>query len=78
MRCVPGGFAEGVTTELAMFKKFASRGIKHRQSLWTAHLHQCLAEVCKPVNSAGCMVLQSPAKPMGSAVDQMDLVVGMW
>jgi hypothetical protein len=33
VRRVPGGFVVGVTTELAMFKKFASGGVKNRQSL---------------------------------------------
>jgi hypothetical protein len=32
----------------------------------------------KPSIAAGCMALQSPSKPIGSAVTQTDLVVGMW
>ncbi len=36
--------------ELAMFEEFASGGVKHRKSFWTAHMHQCLTELCKPVN----------------------------
>ncbi len=31
-----------------------------------------------PSIAAGCMALHSPAKPIGSAVTQTDLVVGMW
>ncbi len=37
-------------TELAMFKEFARGGVKHWKSFWTAHIHQCLTEVCKPIN----------------------------
>jgi hypothetical protein len=33
-----------------MFKEFASGGVKHQKNFWTAHMHQCLTEVCKPVN----------------------------
>jgi hypothetical protein len=33
-----------------MFKEFASGGVKHRKSFWTAHMHQCLTEVYKPNN----------------------------
>ncbi len=36
--------------ELAMFEKFSSGGVEHRKSFWTAHIHQCLAEVCKAIN----------------------------
>jgi hypothetical protein len=33
-----------------MFKKFASGRSEHQKSFWTAHMRQCLAEVCKAVN----------------------------
>jgi hypothetical protein len=33
VRRVPGGFVVGITTELAMFKKLASRGVEHQKSL---------------------------------------------
>jgi hypothetical protein len=33
-----------------MFKEFASGGVEHQKSFWTAHMCQCLTEVCKPVN----------------------------
>ncbi len=37
VRSVPSGFVAGVMTELAMLKEFASGGIKHQNSLWTAN-----------------------------------------
>jgi hypothetical protein len=37
IRSVPGGFVVGVMTELAMLKEFASGGVEHQKSLWTAH-----------------------------------------
>ncbi len=33
-----------------MFEKLTSGGVKHQKSLWTAHMRQCLTEVCKLVN----------------------------
>jgi hypothetical protein len=33
-----------------MFNEFASGGVEHQKSFWTAHMRQCLTEVCKPVN----------------------------
>ncbi len=41
---------DAVWKELAMFKEFASGGVKHQKSFWTAHLRQCLTAVCKPSN----------------------------
>ncbi len=40
----------GVMKELAMFEEFASGGVEHRKSFLTAHMHQCLTELCKPIN----------------------------
>ncbi len=37
-------------TELAMFEKFTSGGVKHHKSFWNANKHQCLTDVCKTVN----------------------------
>ncbi len=33
-----------------MFKEFASGGVKHRKSFWTANKRQYLTKVCKTVN----------------------------
>jgi hypothetical protein len=33
-----------------MFKEFASGGVEHQKRFWTAHICQCLTEVCKAVN----------------------------
>jgi hypothetical protein len=45
-----------------MFKKFAIGKVKHQQSLQTAHLHQCLAQVCKPVTFCRMHGLAEPCK----------------
>ncbi len=36
--------------KLAMFEEFASGGVKHQKSFWTAYMGQRLTEVCKPFN----------------------------
>jgi hypothetical protein len=33
-----------------MFEEFASGGVEHQKSSWTANKPQCLTEVCKTVN----------------------------
>ncbi len=48
-----------------MFKKNADGGVENRQSLKTAHLHQSLAEVCKPVNFCRMHGLAEPCKTDG-------------
>jgi hypothetical protein len=45
-----------------MFEEFASRGVKHQKSFWTAHMRQCLKEVCKPVNICRLYGFVEPCK----------------
>jgi hypothetical protein len=33
-----------------MFEDFASGGVEPQKSFWTAHMYQCLTEVCKSIN----------------------------
>jgi hypothetical protein len=61
-----------------MLKKLASGGVKPKRACRPLIFVNAWQRYANPSVSAGCMALQSPAKPIGSVVGQMDLVVGMW
>ncbi len=64
-------------TELAMFKELASGGVEHQKSFWTTHMHQCLTEVCKPINLCRLYGFPEPCENDCSAGARTDLAVGM-